>query len=127
MSTILTSSQGTLLPLHPPTTPTALSTAWMPLDVFIQAWATFSAQATSAPVLTATGMAFLALSCETSALHHRTWAYQLLLQVQQQRQRLWTLMQELQEDLLAYGQHGAEGLGHLRECSPSGNREEGIR
>jgi hypothetical protein len=54
----------------------SLSTLWMPLDALIQEWADFSAQATSAHALTATGMAFLALSWETSALHHRTRAYQ---------------------------------------------------
>src|SRR5229473_3477819 len=53
-----------------------LSTFWVPLDETIQAWASFGAHATSAPALTATGTAFLALSWETSALHHRTKAYQ---------------------------------------------------
>jgi len=156
-------------PFHP-----LLSTSWVPPDEMIQAWASFGARATSAPALTATDMAFLALSWETSALHHRTWAHQdrqrgrsrsavrdlgqsmqdlsqaalwlerqaldehqpvedldalclLLHQVQQQQQRVWTLMQEVQEDLLAYGQPVAEGPGHLRDCNPSEEREEGTR
>jgi hypothetical protein len=153
----------------------------MPLDALIQAWVDFGAQAAAAPALTATGMAFLALSWETSALHHRTRAHQdrqrglrraavrdlvlsmqdlshairhwsqvalwlerqalderqpledlepvriLLRQVLSQQQRIWTLIQEVQEDLLSYGQRGAEGPGHLRERSPSGDREEGTR
>jgi hypothetical protein len=140
-----------------------LSTFWVPLDETIQAWASFGAQANSAPALTATGMAFLALSWETSALHHRTKAYQaqqrglrrssvrglgqsmqdlshatthwsqaalwlerqaldehypaddlepvreLMRQVLSQQRRVWTLMQEAQEDLLAYGQQRDEG------------------
>jgi hypothetical protein len=181
MTTPLTSQQGTLFPLHPSAAPIVLSTAWMPLDEDIQEWAAFGAQATEAPALTATGMAFLALSWETSALHHRTCAYQdqrrglrcsavrnlgqamqdlshairhwsqaalwlerqalderqpvddlepmraLLRQALSQQQRIWTLMREVQEGLLSYGQHGAEGPGHLRECIPSGDREEDIR
>ncbi len=164
-----------------PCTLSCLSTLWIPLDALTQAWASFGAQATSAPALTATGMAFLALSWETSALHHRTCAYQdrqrglgrsavrdlgqsmqdlthatrhwsqvvlwlerqalderspaedleqvreLLRQVLSQQQRVWTLMQEVQEDLLSYGQHSAEGPGHIRERSPSEDREEGTR
>jgi hypothetical protein len=167
-------------PQPPPFRP-LLSTAWMPLDALVQEWATFGAQATDAPALTATGMAFLALSWETSALHHRTRAYQhqqrglrrsavrdlgqamqdlthatkhwsqvvlwlerlanderspaedlepvreLMRQVLSQQQRVWTLMQQVQEDLLAYGQHGAEGPGHQSECIPSEDREEGTR
>jgi hypothetical protein len=158
-----------------------LSTSWVPLDETIQAWASFGAQAASAPALSATGMAFLALSWETSALHHRTKAYQdrqrgrsrssvrdlgqtmqdlsqairhwsqvalwlerlandehhpvedldalrlLLHLVQQQQQRVWTLTQEAQEDLQAYGQPVAQGLGHIREHGPGGDREEDIR
>jgi hypothetical protein len=161
--------------------PFPVSTAWMPLDALIQTWANFGAQATEAPALTATGMAFLALARETSALHHRTCAYQdqrrglrcsavrnlgqamqdlshairhwsqaslwlerlanderqpvehlepmraLLRQALSQQQRIWTLMQEVQEDLLAYGQHGAEGPGRMRERSPSRDREEDFR
>ena len=161
--------------------PFPVSTAWMPLDALIREWATFGARATSAPSLTATGMAFLALSWETSALHHRTWAHQdqqrgrsrsamrdlgqsmqdlghatrhwsqaalwleclanderqpvedlepvriLLRQVLSQQQRVWTLMQEVQEDLLAYGQHVAEGPGRVSERRPSGDREEDFR
>jgi hypothetical protein len=140
-----------------------LSTFWVPLDETIQAWATFSAQATGAPALTATGMAFLALSWETSALHHRTWAHQhqqrglrrsavrrlgksmqdlshatrhwsqaalwlerlandehqpvedlgairsLMQHTMEQQQRVWALLQDVQADLLAYGQHHAAG------------------
>jgi hypothetical protein len=166
---------------QPPPFSPLLSTSWVPLDETIQAWASFGAQAASAPALSATGMAFLALSWETSALHHRTWAHQdrqrgrsrsavrdlgrsmqdlsqairhwsqvalwlerqaldehspaqdlepmrvLMSQVLSQQQRIWTLMQEVQEDLLAYGQHSAEGPSHLHECNPSEDREEGTR
>jgi hypothetical protein len=161
--------------------PFPVSTAWMPLDALIQTWADFGAQAAAAPALTATGMAFLALSWETNALHRRTWAHQdqqrglrrtavhdlgqsmqdlsqairhwsqaalwlerlanderqpvedlepvriLLRQVLSQQQRIWTLMQEVQEDLLAYGQHVAEGPGRVSERRPSGDREEDFR
>jgi hypothetical protein len=140
-----------------------LSTFWVPLDETIQAWATFGAQATGAPALTATGMAFLALAWETSALHHRTLAHQdrqrgrsrsavrdlgqsmqdlshatkhwsqaalwlerqaldehqpvedldairtLMQHTMEQQQRVWALLQDVQEDLLAYGQHHAAG------------------
>jgi hypothetical protein len=164
-----------------PCTLSCLSTLWIPLDALTQEWATFGSRATSAPALTATGMAFLALSWETNALHHRTWAHQdrqrglgrsavrdlgesmqdlsqaishwsqaalwlerlanderspandleatrvLMSQVLSQQQRIWTLMQEVQEDLLAYGQHVAEGPGRMRERSPSGDREEDCR
>ena len=164
-----------------PCTLSCLSTLWIPLDAFIQEWASFGAQATSAPALTATGMAFLALAWETSALHHRIRASQdrqrglgrsavrdlgqtmqdlghatkhwsqvalwlerqalderfpaedlepvraLMRQVLPQQQRVWTLLQEVREDLLSYGQHGAQGLGHLREHILSGDREEGTR
>jgi hypothetical protein len=135
----------------------------MPLDALIQEWADFGAQAAAAPALTATGMAFLALSWETSALHHRIWAYQdrqrglgrsavrdlgqsmqdlshairhwsqvvlwlerlanneqqpvedldalriLMQHTMEQQQRVWALLQGVQEDLLAYGQHHAAG------------------
>jgi hypothetical protein len=171
-----TGQQGSPLrfpsPQPPPFRP-RLSTSWVPLDETIQVWASFGARATSAPALSATGIAFLALSWETSALHHRTWAYQdrqrgrsrsaardlgqsmqdlslairhwsqafdehhpvedlepvraLLSQVLSQQQRIWMLMQEVQEDLLAYGQHGAQGPGHLRDCSPGEDREEDCR
>jgi hypothetical protein len=169
------------LPCSGKENPPPVSTAWMPLDALIQAWADFGAQAAAAPALTATGMAYLALSWETIALHHRTRAHQdrqrdaaraavrdlgrsmqdlshairhwsqaalwlerqalderqpledlepvriLLRQVLSQQQRIWTLMQEVREDLLSYGQRGAEGPDHLRERSPSGDREEGTR
>ena len=181
MTTSLTNQRDTLFPSLLSTAPIALSTAWTPLDALVQEWAAFGTQATDAPALSATGMAFLALSWETSALHHRTWAYQdrqrglgrsavrnlgqtmqdlshairhwsqaalwlehqalderqpvedlepvraLLRQVLSQQQRIWTLMQEVQEDLLAYGQHGAEGPGHRRERSPSGDWKDGTR
>jgi hypothetical protein len=158
-----------------------LSTFWVPLDETIQAWATFGAQVTSASALTATGMAFLALSWETSALHHRTWAYKdqqrglrrsavrglgqtmqdlshatthwnqaalwlerlandehypaddlepvraLMRQVLSQQQRVWTLMQEVQGDLLAYGQPVAEEPVRAGACSASKDQEEGAR
>jgi hypothetical protein len=158
-----------------------LSTFWVPLDEITQAWATFGARAMVAPALTATGMAFLALAWETSALHHRTWAYQdqqrglrrsvvlrlgqamqdlshatnywsqaalwlerlanderqpdddlepvceLLRQVLLQQQRVWMLMQEVQEDLLAYGLPVAKGLGCMSEHSSGKDRKEDTR
>ncbi|SRR5712691_9073992 len=158
-----------------------LSTSWVPLDETIQAWATFGAQAASAPALTATSMAFLALSWETSALHHRTWAHQhqqrglrrsavrrlgksmqdlsqatthwsqaalwlerqalderypaddlepvreIMRQALSQQQRVWTLMQEVQEDLLAYGQRVPEEPMRAGACSASEDQEEGTR
>ena len=163
MTAPMTNQRDTLFPspLHPPTAPIALSTAWIPLDALVQEWATFGTQATDAPTLTATGMAFLALSWEMSALHHRTWAYQdqqrglrrsavrwlgqtmqdlthatkhwsqvvlwlerlaldehqqvedldairsLMQRTLEQQQRVWTLMQQVQEDLLVYGQQPA--------------------
>ncbi len=180
MSIPIDSLQSIPLPLsHRSTIPSMLSTAWIPLDALIQVWATFGAQAASAPALTATGMAFLALSWETSALHHRTWAYQgqqrglgrsvvrrlgqamqdlsqatthwsqaalwlerlandeyqpvddlepvreLLRQVLSQQQRVWALMQEVQEDLLAYGQPMSEEPVRASACSASEDQEEG--
>jgi hypothetical protein len=169
------------LPCSGKESPLPMSTAWMPLDALIQEWADFGAQAASAPALSATGMAFLALSWETSALHHRTWAHQdrqrgrsrstvrdlgqtmqdlsqairhwsqaalwlerqaldehqpmedldvlrlLLHRVLEQQRRVWTLMQEVREDLLAYGQQLAKGPGRVGEHSASGDREEGTR
>jgi hypothetical protein len=158
--------------------PFLMSTAWMPLDALIQEWAAFGAQAAATPALIATGMAFLALSWETSALHHRTWAYQdrrrgfgrsavrdlgqtmqdlshaighwsqaalwlerqalderqpmedldalrlLLHQVLGQQQRVWARMQEVQEDLLTYGQQPAKRLGRVGEHSASDDPKE---
>jgi hypothetical protein len=153
----------------------------MPLDALVQQWASFGAQASSAPALTTTGTVFLALSWETSALHHRTKAYQaqqrglrrsavrwlgqtmqdlshatnhwsqaalwlerlanderypaddlepvreLMRRVLSQQRRVWTLMHEVQEDLLAYGQQRAEGLVRASEHNPGEDRKEDIR
>jgi hypothetical protein len=164
-----------------PCTFSCLSTLWIPLDALIEEWADFGTDAATAPALTATGMAFLALSWETSALHHRTCAYQdqqcglrrsavrglgqtmqdlshatthwsqaalwlerfanderqpvedlepvraLMRQVLSQQQRVWTLMQEVQEDLLAYGQPVAEEPVRAGACNASEDQEEGTQ
>ena len=65
-----------------PSSPSSLSsvppsTLWVPLDEFTQTWADFGKEVTpSAPALTATGTAFLALSWEASALRQHTWAWE---------------------------------------------------
>ena len=55
---------------------TVLSTAWMPLDGLIQRWSALGAeQAITAPALHAVGMAFCALSRETTARAYYTSAW----------------------------------------------------
>jgi hypothetical protein len=57
---------------------TVLSTAWMPLDGLIQEWGKFGAEHTStAPALHAVGMAFCALSRETTARTYYTAAWHI--------------------------------------------------
>lgn len=51
-----------------------LSTYWMPLDEPRHAWAAFGAEAAPVPALTATAHAFFALSHESKALRHFTYA-----------------------------------------------------
>lgn len=64
----------TTISADPPDSP--LSSAWMPLDGLIQQWGTFgSEQASTAPALHAAGMAFCALSCETTARTYYTAAW----------------------------------------------------
>ncbi|HJT58441.1 MAG TPA: hypothetical protein VJ761_18185 [Ktedonobacteraceae bacterium] len=50
---------------------------WIPLDELRQAWASFGAEALSAPALLATSTAFRALSWEASALHYHGLAAQV--------------------------------------------------
>ena len=54
----------------------ASSMAWVPLDSVAEKWADFGAQARLAPAFVATGVAFLALSWEASALRHYSLAQQ---------------------------------------------------
>jgi hypothetical protein len=55
---------------------TVLSIAWMPLDGFIQEWGAFGEeQASTAPALHAVGMAFCALTRETTARTYYTAAW----------------------------------------------------
>lgn len=64
----------TAFSVYPSTT--ALSSAWMPLDGLIQEWGAFGAEQTiSAPALHAVGMAFCALSRETTARTYYTAAW----------------------------------------------------
>ena len=60
---------------RPPEQP-ELSTYWMPLDEPRHAWAAYAAEAALVPPLTATAHAFFALSHETKALRHFTFAWE---------------------------------------------------
>lgn len=62
---------GPAVPLASPSSPLL----WVPPDEVRQAWASFGAEALSAPALLATSGAFAALSWETSALEHHRMAY----------------------------------------------------
>ena len=59
---------------HLPASVPRLSTYWMPLEGIIQHWAAYGAEADRVPVLTATAHAFFALSHESRALRHFTFA-----------------------------------------------------
>jgi len=52
---------------------------------------------------------------------------ELMRQALSQQRRVWTLMQEVQEDLLAYGQQRAEGPVQASEHNPGDDRKEHIR